>query len=65
MEKKPSIEVCLSPALFKFNNIESKNIVVIDVLRATSTICNALHKGATSVIPVENTEDCFRYEGDE
>lgn len=65
MERKPSIEVCLSPALFKYNNLEEKNIVVIDVLRATSTICNALFHGAKAVVPVEHTEDCFQFKGEE
>jgi 2-phosphosulfolactate phosphatase len=35
-------------------------VVVIDVLRATSTIATALYNGARSVIPVDSVEKCIR-----
>ena len=37
--------------------LEGKNVVVIDVLRATSVIVTALAGGAESVIPVESIEE--------
>ncbi|MEI6313114.1 MAG: 2-phosphosulfolactate phosphatase [Bacteroidota bacterium] len=54
----PKLEVCLSPLLFNLYQVEHKNVVVIDVLRATSTICAALSNGAKSVIPVTTIEEC-------
>lgn len=44
-----TIEVVLSPALLHLSKVKDKNVVVIDILRATSTICTAIHHGATSV----------------
>ncbi|KAK8870719.1 hypothetical protein M9Y10_008606 [Tritrichomonas musculus] len=35
--------------------------VVIDVLRATTVIPTALHRGAKSIIPVVSPEDAFKY----
>lgn len=46
------LNVCLSPQLISSYADENSIIVVIDVLRATSAICAALHSGAEKVIPV-------------
>ncbi len=51
------IEVVLSPALLHLTNVKNKNVVVIDILRATSTICTAIHHGATSVKAVASTDE--------
>ena len=59
---KPTIEICLSPSLLHTYNLEGKIAVVIDVLRATSTICTALHYGAESVIPVASIDECMVYQ---
>jgi 2-phosphosulfolactate phosphatase len=55
---KPSLEVCLSPALLHLYDVKNSIVVIIDVLRATSTICTALYNGATKVIPVATVEEC-------
>src|SRR6185369_6327033 len=34
-------------------------VVIIDVLRATSTIATALHNGASSIVPVDSIEQCI------
>lgn len=59
MEKSlKSIEVCFSPANLKYyNNISEKNIVVIDILRATTAICNAFNNGVKEMIPIAKIED--------
>jgi len=44
-----SLEVVLSPALLHLTDVKGSNVVVIDILRATSTICTAIHEGAESV----------------
>ena len=51
-----NIEVVLSPALLHLSDISSKNVVVIDILRATSTICTAIHEGAEAVKAVKDVE---------
>ncbi|NIG52563.1 2-phosphosulfolactate phosphatase [Chitinophaga sp. Cy-1792] len=55
---KPSLEVCLSPALLHLYDVKNSIVVIIDVLRATSTICTALYNGAAKVIPVASVEEC-------
>ena len=57
---KPQLYTCLSPALLDFYDIDTSIVVIIDVLRATSTIATALYNGAISVIPVAGVADCIR-----
>ncbi len=58
---KPSVRVCLTPALISQHDCRSSIVVVIDVLRATTTICTALGLGASGVIPVESEAECRTY----
>src|SRR5690349_20336184 len=58
--KKPSLYTSLSPALIHLYNVRECIVVVIDILRATSTIATALHNGAKEVIPVDSVEKCIR-----
>ena len=57
-QQKPSLEVCLSPALLHLYDVKNCIVVIIDVLRATSTICTVLYNGATKVIPVSSVAEC-------
>jgi 2-phosphosulfolactate phosphatase len=41
-------------------DVNSSIVVIIDILRATSTISAALFNGAKSVIPVDNVADCIK-----
>ncbi|RZK19531.1 MAG: 2-phosphosulfolactate phosphatase [Pedobacter sp.] len=59
MSKK--IEVCLTPALIDLYDIEQSIVVVIDILRATSSITYGIENGAEAIIPVANVEDCLNY----
>lgn len=59
MIEKPSLEVCLSPALLHLYDTNNTIVVIIDVFRATSTIAAALHNGAKVVIPVASVEECI------
>jgi 2-phosphosulfolactate phosphatase len=59
MTEKPSLEVCLSPALLNLYDTNDTVVVIIDVFRATSTIAAALHNGARAVIPVASVEECI------
>ncbi|MBE7173463.1 MAG: 2-phosphosulfolactate phosphatase [Williamsia sp.] len=42
-------------------NARSAIVVIIDVLRATSTICTALYNGAKYIIPVDNVPRCIEW----
>ena len=57
--EKPSLEVCLSPALLHLYNTKGAVVVIIDIFRATSTITAALHNGAKSVVPVASVSECI------
>jgi 2-phosphosulfolactate phosphatase len=57
---KPTLYTCLSPALLHLYDVRECTVVVIDILRATSTIATALYNGARSVIPVDTVEKCMR-----
>jgi len=57
------IEVCLTPALLHLYDISESIVVVIDVLRATSSIVYGIDNGATAIIPVAQVEDCLNYAG--
>jgi 2-phosphosulfolactate phosphatase len=50
------IDVYLTPGLIDELQLRDKNVVVIDVLRAGTTIAVALANGAREVIPVESVE---------
>ncbi len=56
-----TIEVCLTPALLNLYDISNSIVVVIDILRATSSITYGIDNGATAIIPVEHVEDCLKY----
>jgi 2-phosphosulfolactate phosphatase len=57
---KPNLFTCLSPSLLHLYDVSSSIVVIIDVLRATSTIATALHNGAKDIIPVDSIPDCIR-----
>jgi 2-phosphosulfolactate phosphatase len=56
---KPVLYTSLSPALLHLYDINNSIVVIIDVLRATSTIATALHNGAKCVIPVDSVAKCI------
>lgn len=58
-ENKPELYTSLSPAMLHLYDLNQAIVVVIDVLRATSTIATALHNGASCVIPVDSVERCI------
>ncbi|HEU4469509.1 MAG TPA: 2-phosphosulfolactate phosphatase [Flavisolibacter sp.] len=57
---KPNLYTVLSPALLHLYDVSNTVVVVIDVLRATSTIATALYNGAKEVIPVDSVERCIQ-----
>ncbi len=55
------IEVCYSPALFDLYKNKDAYVVVVDVLRATSSICTAFSHGVSSIIPVKTRDEAYAY----
>lgn len=60
---KLKIEVCLTPALLPLHKLENSVVVVIDIFRATSSICYGIENGAEAIIPVSHVEECAAYHG--
>lgn len=56
----PLINTCLSPSLLHLYDVSDSIVVIIDVLRATSTIATALHNGAKNIIPVDSVAECIK-----
>lgn len=61
MTEKLNIETCLTPALLPLYNIENSIAVIIDIFRATSSICYGIENGAEAIIPVAQIEECTAY----
>ena len=59
MSNKPALYTSFSPALIHLYDVSNSILVIIDVLRATSTIASALHNGARCVIPVDSVSRCI------
>jgi 2-phosphosulfolactate phosphatase len=57
MENRYPIEVCFSPALYPLYHNDESTVVIIDVLRATTSICAAFAAGAKKMLPVATIEE--------
>jgi 2-phosphosulfolactate phosphatase len=58
LQEKKCVEVCFSPRLFQ--DILTKGdfiVVLVDILRATTTICTAVGNGVEAIIPVATHEE--------
>ncbi len=58
-KNKPTLFTSFSPALLHLYDVNNSIVVIIDVLRATSTIAAALYNGARCVIPVDSVTRCI------
>ncbi|HEV7620205.1 MAG TPA: 2-phosphosulfolactate phosphatase [Flavisolibacter sp.] len=58
--KKPDLYTVLSPSLLHLYDLKNTIVVIIDVLRATSTIATALYNGAKEIIPVDSVQRCIQ-----
>ncbi len=54
------IEVFFSPIRVDELSMRGRNVVIIDVLRASTTICEALKNGAREIIPVPDIENATK-----
>lgn len=59
--QKRNLEVCLTPALLYLYDLKASIVVVIDIFRATSSICYGIENGAEAIIPVASVEACESY----
>lgn len=55
------IDACFSPHLYPVYRDDESIVVIIDILRATSAICTALHHGAEAIIPVATVDEARKY----
>ena len=63
-KKTMTIDVCLSPALYPFYEKEDDVVVVVDIFRATTTMCMAFSNGASAIIPVADIERARQYKAE-
>lgn len=59
--KGAKLNVCLTPALIPLYKVEDYIVVIIDVFRATTSICYGIENGAEAIIPVSQVEECSAY----
>lgn len=54
----PRVEVIFSPALYPYRQIQDKHaVIMVDILRASTTICAALYHGVSAIKPVTSFEE--------
>ncbi len=54
---KRGLEICFTPAAFEAHADSEAVVVVVDVLRATSSICTAFANGVREIIPVGTIDE--------
>jgi 2-phosphosulfolactate phosphatase len=54
------LDVVFTPAGLATQEVQGRTVFLIDVLRATTTMCAALHSGARALIPVASAEEALR-----
>ena len=54
----PELDICFSPELLPLYDLRGQVAVIVDILRASSTIVTALGEGVTHVFPVASLEEC-------
>lgn len=62
-DKQIRVEVNFTPGQADELQLKDQNIIVIDVLRASTTIAMALRNGAKEIIPVSNIENAVKISG--
>jgi 2-phosphosulfolactate phosphatase len=54
------LDVVFAPAGLLQAEVQGRTAFVIDILRATTAMCAAMHHGARAIIPVSSTEEALR-----
>jgi 2-phosphosulfolactate phosphatase len=55
---KNKLEVVFTPALLPLYEVQGKVVVIIDILRATSSMCVAFQTGVNKILPVSTPDEC-------
>lgn len=55
------LDLCPSPALYPYYKTDNDTVIVVDVFRASATMCTMINNGASAIIPVSNTEEAKDY----
>lgn len=55
------VDISFSPALYPYYANKDAIVVVVDIFRATTTMCAALKNGAKCIIPVASIEEAEEY----
>ena len=58
---KKTVGVCLTPALIGQFDVANSVVVIIDILRATTSMCVAIDNGVEALLPVLTVEECRTY----
>ena len=61
MRNKRNIDICLTPFMIDLFDLSNKQVIIIDVFRATSAMCVFLNNGGKEVIPVSTIEAAEKY----
>src|SRR5690554_741506 len=56
-----TLDLCPSPALYPFYRKGNDTVIVVDIFRASTTMCTMLHNGAAAIITVPAIEDAIQY----
>ena len=54
------LHVAFAPGGLSPADVQGRTVFVIDILRATTSMCAALHHGAKAILPVASTEEALR-----
>ncbi len=57
----PKLDICFSPELLPLYDLRGQVAVIVDILRASSTIVTALGEGVSHVFPVASLAECTAY----
>lgn len=60
-DKQKFVHVCMTPALIDQFDVSEAIVVVIDILRATTTMCVAFDNDVELMVPVEHKAECESY----
>ena len=58
------IDIAPAPALYPYYQQENDTVIVVDIFRATTTMCHMLHNGAAAIIPVAEIDEAKRYKAE-
>jgi 2-phosphosulfolactate phosphatase len=56
-----NLHVCLSPSHLPLYKVDEYIAVIVDIFRATSSICYGIENGAEAIIPVAEVDECIAY----